>query len=80
MHTLKVVLLIKPHPGFQVAVFANRLFGAGGGCIGGTRFGTVACFLGEPLDAILRPLVPAGAGRRHFRFARWRGPYPFGLI
>ena len=53
MHTLKAVSLIEPHPGFQVAVFVNRLFGASGGWIGGTRFGTVACLAGDPLDTIL---------------------------
>ena len=77
---LEAVVLVKPGHGFQVAVFTRRLRGAGGRLVGGTPLGTGLGRAGEPLDAILRSLVPAGAVNRHFRRVRWRGLYPFGLI
>ena len=78
---LEAVVLVKPGHGFQVAVFTRRLRSAGGRLVGGTRLEMGLGRAGEPLDAIgrSRSLVPAGAGSRHFRLARWRGLYPFSL-
>ena len=74
---LELVMLVKPRPGTG---FTRCLFRIGGGLAGSAPLGAILGRAGEPLDAILRSLVPAGAGNRHFRRVRWRGLYPFGLI